>query len=116
MTEQEYKQHKKKENSLYFWLNAIEFLSEFANAALMGSSITLVIIGGHNWLPPLLILLAISIRLLGHKISKILENKWEYEFSICAKYMGDKLMERIKDETDRENKKTTIIKSNEKNP
>lgn len=103
MTEQEYKQHKKKKNSLYFWFNIIESLSEFANAALMGSSITLVIIGGHNWLPSLFVLLAISIRLLGHKISKSLENKWEYEFSICAKYMGDKLMEKIKDETDREN-------------
>lgn len=102
MTEQEYKQHKKKENSLYFWFNIIEFLSEFANAALIGSSITLVIIGGHNWLPLLLILLAISIRLLGHEISKSLENKWEYEFSICAKYMGDKLMERIKEEDERE--------------
>lgn len=104
MTEQEYKQHQRKENSLYFWFNVIEFLSEFANAALIGSSITLVIIGGHNWLPLLFVLLAISIRLLGHEISKSLENKWEYEFSICANYMGDKLMERFKkDETDREN-------------
>lgn len=102
MTEEEYKQHKKKENSLYFWFNIIEFLFKFAYAALFGSSITLMIIGGHNWLPLLLILLAISIRLLGHEISKILKNKWEYEFSICANYMGDKLMERIKEEDERE--------------
>ena len=67
-------------------------------------------------MPLALMLLSIVVLLLGRQIAKILKDKWEYEFSICANYMSDKLMERIKDETDRENKKTTIIKSNEKNP
>lgn len=102
MTEQEYKQHRKKENSLYLWFNVIDFLSKFINAALIGSAITLIIIKGFNsYMPLALMLLSIAVLLLGHETTKILKDKWEYEFSICANYMGEKLIERMKEEDER---------------
>lgn len=105
MTEQEYKQHRKKENLLYLWFNIIDISSMYIGAGLIGSSITLSIIGGYGWFPLIITLSSMAIWLLGKQIAKILKDKWEYEFSICANYMGDKLMERFKkDEADRENK------------
>ena len=98
MTEHEYRIKRRKEDSLYFWFNAISLLSRFLNAALIGSGFTLLIIGGYAYLVIILNLLAIAILLLGDQISKMLEQKWEVYFKECCDFMANWIKEQYEDE------------------
>ena len=100
MTEQEYKQCRAKEQSLYFWGHLVGGLCSFLNAALIGAAFTLLILDNHTYALTILLLnmLAIAILILGNMGSRELKKRWEFYFDKCGEFLCERLKERLENE------------------